>query len=107
VPAGDVELKHLLWTLQQQWGASTGAWLEAPFFELDVVDMTEQVRRLCTLLCAAVFICIQGRFLMVRHRLDIVKFGDMTVQAGAACYTCCMLLPTACNRVLRMVLLSR
>lgn len=43
VPAGDVELKHLLWTLQQQWGASTGAWLEAPFFELDVVDMTEQV----------------------------------------------------------------
>ncbi|WIA37814.1 hypothetical protein OEZ86_014676 [Tetradesmus obliquus] len=43
--AGDVELKHLLWTLQQQWGASTGAWLEAPFFELDVVDMTEQVER--------------------------------------------------------------
>jgi hypothetical protein len=44
VLAGDVELKHLLWTLQQQWGTSTGAWLEAPFFELDVVDMTEQVR---------------------------------------------------------------
>ena len=44
VPAGDVELKHLLWTLQQQWGASTGAWLEAPFLDLDVADMAEQVR---------------------------------------------------------------
>jgi hypothetical protein len=47
LPAGDVELKHLLWTLQQQWGTSTGAWLEAPFFELDVVDMTEQVGDAC------------------------------------------------------------
>jgi hypothetical protein len=52
VPAGDVELKHLLWTLQQQWGASTGAWLEAPFFELDVVDMTEQV---CGRACVPMF----------------------------------------------------
>jgi hypothetical protein len=71
VPAGDVELKHLLWTLQQQWGMSTGAWLEAPFFELDVVDTTEQVGGACgfqpqistccmQLLCAAMIVFVIG-----------------------------------------------
>jgi hypothetical protein len=76
VSPGDVELKHLLWTLRQQWGTSTGAWLEAPFFELDVVDMTEQVRAACRCwLRAAAF----GRLLSINLTMSAVRCMQLTL----------------------------
>lgn len=41
--AEDVELKHLLWSMQGEWAADAAAWLAAPFFGLDVADMQAKV----------------------------------------------------------------
>lgn len=42
--AADVEMKHLLWTVQQNWSAATHGWLTTRFFELDVLEMQDQVQ---------------------------------------------------------------
>eukprot|EP00775_Hariotina_reticulata_P007079 gene7079-7292_t len=44
--AADVELKHTLWTAQQDWANATVSWLQAPFFQLDVLHMQDEVDRL-------------------------------------------------------------
>lgn len=41
--AEDAGLKHMLWTMQQEMGTATAAWMQGPLFELDVADMQAQV----------------------------------------------------------------
>lgn len=41
--AADVELKHLLWTVQQEWATATSKWSTEQFLELDVLEMQDQV----------------------------------------------------------------
>lgn len=41
--SNDVELKHLLWTVQQEWSVATSKWSTDHFLELDVLQMQDQV----------------------------------------------------------------